>query len=193
MLGIFRRKLEAGGLDATVVNRPIVDFLREDDHKYDLIVFSSCLHHFADIDEVFELCRWRLKLRGIVFSIFDPTLTRRLGSVSRLLISLDYLLFKILRQTRDLPASVARRIRRTLRGGSPDPRFSDDDVGVIAEFRVGEGIDDEGLLERLEAAGFERVSHRRYCDARFDLIRRLLDAVGRPNCFKMSLRVAVQR
>lgn len=189
---IFRLKSQAAGYPSRIVCSEIGKFLAEETRTYDLIIFSSALHHLENIDAVLKLAFDRLAPGGLLFTIFDPTLQKQQHRLSRLAFGLEYYAFKIFIQTADLPKAVGRRLRRMLSGASVDHKLSsvlnDDTIGMLAEFHVGTGIDDVALVERMKQAGYEVVWHHRYAEARFKLTRRVVGWTGDSTTFKLLLR-----
>lgn len=189
---IFRRKCAAAGFDAKVVSAEVGIFLAETDRTFDLIVFSSALHHIESIEPVLAAAFHRLRPKGLLFTTFDPTLQSRLGFVTRTLQRAEYVAFKLFRQTGDLPHAIRRRMKRLVSGVSPRDKSSaalnDSTAGMLAEYHIERGIDDVALVRRLEEIGYEVASHSRYVEARFRLTRRLIAQTGDVTHFKLLLR-----
>jgi SAM-dependent methyltransferase len=192
LLQIYRDRCAARGSSPAIIQADIAGFLTETKVQYNLIVFSSALHHLEAVEEVLRLARYRLAPGGLVFTVFDPTPRARLDV--RLLMWVDYLLFKVHRTRRDLPASVMRRARRMAahfagRGpGKEALELSSENLGVLAEYHVETGIDDLALATRLQIAGYEVVWHDRYASARYSGIRLALSWLGHATAFKLLLR-----
>jgi 2-polyprenyl-3-methyl-5-hydroxy-6-metoxy-1,4-benzoquinol methylase len=191
LLSIFQAKCQEVGLSPTVVCAEIGGFLSMQKASYDLVVFSSALHHLENIDEVLLLAFSRLNPSGLLFTIFDPTAQRNV--LARLLLRLDYFAFKIHKQPNDFLAAILRRLRRFVygRGSSKqDLEIEDSTLGVLAEYHVEQGIDDIDLVERLKGIGFEVVWHERYPGARYALTRWLLRLLNQTTAFKLLLKKA---
>jgi SAM-dependent methyltransferase len=181
------------GLEPTIVCGDVGEFLATTTDTWDLIVFSSALHHLENIRLVLRLSLDRLAPGGLLFTVFDPTSRR--GGLAGALIFLDYLIFRLHRRRGELPASVARRLRRTVdRLGrqspaeSTVPELTEANLGILTEYHVERGIDDIGLANDLADIGFEVVGHERYVSARFALTRRLLSLLHEVTAFKLLLR-----
>ena len=197
LLEIYRRKCADSGFAARNVCAEIGSFLSQTNQMFDLIVFSSALHHLENIERVLTLAFHRLQPEGLLYTVFDPTSRSQLHAATRLLLRLEYLTFKLLFQTRDLPAASLRRLSRLFSGVSAsrksDAVLSHATAGMLAEFHVENGIDDLALEAELGAVGFEVVWHQRYADCRFDLTRRLIERTGDSTAFKLLLRKPAQK
>lgn len=189
MLRICQDRCIAEDLPVRVVCAEIASFLEAAPRTFDLIVFSSALHHLEDIDGVLNLAIRSLKPGGVIFSTFDPS--AHLPRYGHVITWLDYVWFKIFCQPTDVGAAVVRRLRRTLGRVSSREQadLADENLGYLAEYHVEHGIDDRALVERLRAQGVEIVRHEREAGARFALARAALRALGVATTFKMVLRV----
>lgn len=187
LLKILQARCEAEDLTPQIVCSEIAGFLLAQPGHFDLIVFSSALHHLEDIDGVLLLAVRSLAPGGVIFSTFDPTYRQR---YARLIIWLDYVAFKFLRQPADLLAALSRRTRRMLgRVASKEQAdLAEENLGFLAEYHVEQGIDDLALAERLRAQGVEVVRHEREAGARYAFTRSLLRALGITTTFKLVLR-----
>jgi 2-polyprenyl-3-methyl-5-hydroxy-6-metoxy-1,4-benzoquinol methylase len=194
-LDIFRCKIEKEDLTAHIVECEIGELLTRGRNTYDLIVFSSALHHLENIENILLLAYDSLRSGGMLFTAFDPTLTRNQHLMTRIILRMDYLFFKVFSQTRDLPFAVIRNIRRKL--GALSGQISRDKqtmemgeatLGVLAEYHADEGIDDFALVKSLEDMGYELIWHIRASDARYRLARFLIEFLKDATQFKLLLR-----
>ena len=171
LLAIFRERARVGGFEPTVHCSEIANFLASHPPgAYDLIVFSSALHHLQNFQGVLSLATKALASNGLLYTNFDPTPVRELSSICRAALKLDYIVFKVTAQTGDLPAATKRNLLRRLRNrreGSPDLELTDENLGVIAEFHIKEGIDDRELVARLHEQGMNAIWHERVAAARY--------------------------
>lgn len=194
LLGIFQEKCMREGLLPQIVCAEIGDFLTSAQVRYDLIVFSSALHHLEDVAGVLRLAYERLNPGGFLYTVFDPT--ARQSVFTRRVVWFDYIAFKVLQQTDDLLPGVIRRLLRTVnkfqRSDSSKEQMdiSDANLGVLAEYHVEQGIDDIELVRYLAGIGFEIVWHNRYHGARYALTRYLLNLFGDVTAFKLLLKKA---
>lgn len=190
LLAILRRKAEAEDLRPDIHCGELSTFLREADRDFDLITFSSALHHLQDIEGVLRLALARLRPGGLLFTLHDPTARARQKTLTRAVLRAEYYAFKVFCQPGDLPAAVGRKLRRAL-GRKPIPsagNIAKEQLGVLAEYHVARGIDDVALVERLQANGIEVVEHERFASARFPPVRWLVARLGDATSFKLLLR-----
>ncbi len=194
-LAIFQQKCIAENFTTQTLNGEIATLLTNDSTCYDLIVFSSALHHLENISGVLRLAFERLKPGGLLFTVFDPTITSNHHKVTKLVLSGDYLLFKVLDQTSDLPFAIVRRLRRTLESlfhptstSKHALTLNEETLGVLAEYHVDRGIDDFALVEQLKQTGFEVVWHLRYPGGRYRLTRWIVGLFKDATQFKLLLR-----
>ncbi|SRR6266516_7816118 len=194
LMDIFRCKCAASRITPRIVCSEIGSFLSETSRTFDLIVFSSALHHIENFEHVLRLAFRCLEPRGLLYTVFDPTSSCMLQTSTRVLQRLEYITFKLFCQTRDLPAAILRRFRRVLSGVSArrksDAALTRATAGLLAEFHAEQGIDDLALVAQLTTVGFEVVWHERYADGRFDLTRRIIERTGDSTSFKLLLRKA---
>jgi ubiquinone/menaquinone biosynthesis C-methylase UbiE len=189
---IFRRKCAEQGFQARTFLGEIGAFLAQPGDKFDLITFSSALHHLADIDGVLNLAFSRLAPGGLVFTVFDPTRRDNHRVLTRLAMRLEYFGFKAFCQTADVPKAALRRLRRILSHSSADNKsaveLNASTAGLLAEYHVEKGIDDRALVTRMKQVGYEVVWHERYAGTRFKLTQRLIERMGDATAFKLLLR-----
>jgi 2-polyprenyl-3-methyl-5-hydroxy-6-metoxy-1,4-benzoquinol methylase len=191
-LDIFEQKAAAHGARARVVCGEIASFIHDHRGEFDLIVFSSALHHLENYFAVLKLCLEALRPGGLVFTIHDPTAATNRGGLARLIVRLDYLAFKCLDNAADLPAALARRSKRTISGAQKqschEMEITDATVGVLAEYYAMRGIDDLKLVDDLRGIGFEIVWHKRRAGGRYGITRKLVTWLGEKTEFELLLR-----
>lgn len=192
LLHIFQDKCTRSGYTPKIVCSEISNFLMANVKSYDLIVFSSALHHLENIEGVLSLAFESLKPAGFLFTVFDPTL--RTNKLTNMIMWMDYIAFKIHKQPDDLIAAMIRRMRRTLQNFPQGHRndkhtldISDANMGVLAEYHIEQGIDDIGLVAQLQQIGFEVVWHDRYPGTRYAFTRSLLRLLNDVTAFKLLL------
>jgi 2-polyprenyl-3-methyl-5-hydroxy-6-metoxy-1,4-benzoquinol methylase len=191
LLEIFRLKCARAGFTAHAVQTEIGAYLMANHAKFDLIVFSSALHHLQDIGQVLLQALGSLKPGGLVFTTLDPTPRNALRPATRLLLRLEYYLFKLFKQTPDLAHALARRIRRTAAATSSDKcslKLNPDTAGVLAEYHVEKGIDDFALAAWLREAGFDVVWHERTVECRSLWARHIVSQLKDHTNFKLLLQ-----
>lgn len=192
LLTIFRQKCAELSFEPKTASTEIAAYLASCPLQYDLIVFSSALHHLQDINGVLELAYQALRPGGLLLTFFDPTCRAEHGPKTRALLRLDYLMFKLLDQTKDLPAALRRRFRRMREhahaGNKSEAALDDNTAGMLAEYHVESGIDDIALVAHLQATGFDVVKHTRYASARRSWINRMIERSGGVTTFRLMLR-----
>ena len=191
-LDIFEQKIAARRDRAHVVCGEIAKSLTEYAGAFDLIVFSSALHHLENYAAVLKLCFEALRPGGLVFTIHDPTAAENRGLPARIILGLDYIAFKCLDNAADLPAALGRRLKRMMSVAEQrrcdQMQINDATMGVLAEYYARRGIDDLKLVEELCAAGFEVVWHKRRAGGRYALTRKLVERIGEKTEFELLLR-----
>jgi SAM-dependent methyltransferase len=171
MLALYERTARARGFEPVTRVAAIEAFLADEDAAWDLIVFSSALHHLDDYERTLRLASERLAPGGTLLTIFDPTPA---DALQRRLRRLDYVLHVLLR--------TPGRVVRGAAGGE------DAALGNAAERHALGGIDDDALRALFERLGLEVVVHDRTYDARFGLTRALYRALRRPSSFHFLVR-----
>ena len=182
MISLFENRCKESNLSnyATKCSE-IGYFLSNTNSRFDLIVFSSALHHIEDYKGILKLAKTRLKQNGIIYTIFDP-------------IKCDFPTYLILRIEMILNASltypseacmIARKqaIAKLYRNRNPNK-------SIEYEYYAKSGIDDLSLINFLKKLGIQIVVHERYTDARYAIVRQLLSALKRSTSFKLLLRVS---
>lgn len=166
------------GLSPETHVAPIEEFLRRDDRCWDLIAFSSALHHLERPAEVLALAATRLKDGGAILSIYDPTLATR---TLRLLRMVDWVGYLLLHQPREFLVVGRRWLRRRLNGtaASDGPH-----IGRLAERHALGGIDDLRLRRTFQSAGLDIIVHERCYEARLLPVRILLRLLHTPSSFR---------
>jgi ubiquinone/menaquinone biosynthesis C-methylase UbiE len=177
MLEVYASKAASVGLATTIHVAEIRSFLSESPGRWDLIVFSSALHHLDDYLAVLLAANDRLADGGVIVTVFDSISSGRLGYAIR---CIDYLLWLALRH----PVTFIHRLRRRV----TRPITSDVSVGRTAEIHALSGIDDVALARHLEEHGLEIVLHERDFEARVSVVRVLGRILSRPSTFSFIVR-----
>jgi len=177
MLAIYERKASAAGLTATAEVGEIASFLSRSRDPWDLVVFSSALHHLDDYRGVLDAVLERLAPGGVIATVFDPIAAGKLAQVIRYV---DYLLWLAVTRPRTF---LGRLGHRAARAGA-----SSDSVGRVAERHALTGIDDTALAKHFEDSGLEVILHERSYEARFAAMRGLLRLLARPTGFAFVVR-----
>jgi SAM-dependent methyltransferase len=179
MIELWRRKAAGLGFEPQTQVAELEEFFSEDEREWDLVVFSSVLHHLEDPQRLLVQAARRLAPGGLVVTVFDPLRLPRRGAVVR---KLDYVGWLFVHARGELPRVVAQRLRPKA-PAAPAPN-----IGAIAEFHAVTGLDDRALISALEGTGLTVVAHRRTHDARFAIFRGLARAMRMPTSFSMVMR-----
>ncbi|MBA3716814.1 MAG: class I SAM-dependent methyltransferase [Actinobacteria bacterium] len=177
MIELWRAKARRAGIEPEVVQAEIVDFLRDDSRTWDVVVFSSALHHLENYEQAVEAAADRITPGGVLVTVFDPPLAE---PGDRFIRRVDWVLFQALHEPRDFLETVRARLRRSSQGEPP--------VGRLAERYALDGVDDLELRRLLETRGFEIVLHERTPEARMLATRALLRLAGRDGAFRLIAR-----
>lgn len=192
LLEIFIMKCESNHFKPRIICQEIGAFLTEEVGPFDLIVFSSALHHLENINQVLTLAYDRLAPGGVLFTIFDPTSRSKLHPLTRILQQIEYFSFKVLHQSSDLPKAIGRRLKRIFAGATVKNKgnviLNASTAGMLAEYHVELGIDDLDLVVYLQQVGFEVVQHKRYVDTRSPWFAPVIRWLGDATTFKLILR-----
>jgi SAM-dependent methyltransferase len=164
MLEIYREKAVAQGYAPECVTSELADFLRNDSRGWDMIVFSSALHHFEDPEAMLDLAGARTAPGGVIVTMFDPI---RVGRLGRHLRKIDYLLHVIVRTPERLAGLVRARLSRGEMSGQP----GDHAVGEMAERHALVGLDDMAIRARFARRGWRILDHDRRYEGRFRITR----------------------
>ncbi|MGA2319522.1 MAG: class I SAM-dependent methyltransferase [Solirubrobacteraceae bacterium] len=179
MLAIYEKKAVDAGFASRTELSEIGSFLTGYEGQWDVIVFSSALHHLDDYHSVLLAASARLASGGVIATVFDPISAPGLGVWVRYI---DYLLWLAARQPVTLIHRLWERARRRS-AGRPS-------VGRLAERHALSGIDDVALAQDLEKHGLEIILHEREYDARFALTRRILRLLSLPSSFSFVVRLS---
>jgi ubiquinone/menaquinone biosynthesis C-methylase UbiE len=191
LINIFKSKCRERGLSAESVCGEIGSFLSSTDRRFDLIVFSSALHHIEDYISVLQLSASRLNQGGMIYTVFDGT---KRGFLSYPIITTDYLVFEILNRPDNILTGLSRKLRRMRSGHLSDAASKEklgltrENIGVLAEYYASSGIDDFALVKRMSRRGLEVIWHKRHSDARYAFFRFVLRLLRCPTSFKLLLR-----
>lgn len=138
---IDRNKIE--GID--VVLADAFSFL-ESEGEYDLIVFSSAVHHFKEPLNLLQSAAARLSKNGVIITIADPTTITK---------SRRYQFFRFLAAN----SQHKKEIIRQMFFGSNKDSNSDFDM---AEYQTYTGINDRELAREVRDIGLSPLVHLRY-------------------------------
>jgi ubiquinone/menaquinone biosynthesis C-methylase UbiE len=180
MTTIWRRKAARLGLAPEIHDMPIEEFLAADTRRWDLITFSSTLHHLDDYTAVLNAAAARLAPGGFVLTIFDPT---QATAAMRLIRKLDFVAWLALRRPDRFIRLLGGVVRRAI-----GPRQVGEHVGRMAERHAYTGIDDYELVAAAGRSGLQVIIHERSCDARLAVVRFALRRLDWPSSFHLVLQ-----
>ena len=180
MTAIWRRKAARLGLTPEIHNMPIEEFFATDARSWDLITFSSALHHLDDYAGVLKLAGASLAPGGFVLTIFDPTPATR---AIRLIRKLDFVAWLAVRRPDRFIGLLCGLVKRAF-----GPPAESEHLGRLAERHAYTGIDDYELVAAARRSGLAVIIHERSCDARLAVVRFALRRLGWPSSFHLVLQ-----
>jgi len=170
MLDLLRKKARAMGHSPVLVSSSIEEFLEAARDKYDLVSFSSVLHHLFSYASVVERAASRVRSGGFFYSNYDPVVPLR-PRLTRAFDSLDIAFAKLVLDSRDVLPGIGRRIRKLFTPADPFLHRTVVTAGDIAEYHAKTGLDDRELLRILQRNRFTVIEHMRYAAGRTPAIR----------------------
>jgi ubiquinone/menaquinone biosynthesis C-methylase UbiE len=187
MLNILRKKATARGYCPTLINSSIEQFLGMTRDVYDLVCFSSVLHHLYCYDSVVQRASSCIRNGGYFYSICDPVIPRH-PFWSCVVDTIDVTVAKVRFDTTDVLPGIGRRLRKLF--CPKDASFGRVVVtpGDIAEYHARSGIDDKQILFRLQKNGFTILEHTRFATGRSAPIRVLNEWARLSESFKIIAR-----
>jgi ubiquinone/menaquinone biosynthesis C-methylase UbiE len=145
MLGVARERIERDKIEGVdVVLADAFSFL-ESEAEYDLIVFSSAIHHFKEPLNLLQNAAARLSENGVIITIADPTTITK---------SRRYKFFLFLAAS----SQHKKEIIKQKFSGSKDSNSDFD----MAEYQTYTGIDDRKLAREVRDIGLSPLVHLRY-------------------------------
>jgi 2-polyprenyl-3-methyl-5-hydroxy-6-metoxy-1,4-benzoquinol methylase len=160
MLDVLRKKIAQSQFTATLIKDSIENFLSSTDAVFDLVAFSSVLHHLYSPLSVIDKATERIRLGGFFYSNFDRLPSTR-PALTYTFHTLEASLVKCLRAREDILPGVARRFRKLFSKTDPVLRRTVASVGDLAEYHDRTGIDGEQVVNLLKAKNF-RVEGTKY-------------------------------
>jgi SAM-dependent methyltransferase len=171
MLEISKGKVASHGYKAEFVNDSIEHFLANSGRVFDVITFSSVLHHLYTPLNVVNDIAARVKAGGFFYSNFDPVLPSS-RFLTTCFYNLDTILAKMQSDRRDFLPGIGRRLRKFFIARDSDHSRAIASPGDLAEYHARVGLDDVCIEKQLEQYGFvvERV---RYPSARTKFMQKM--------------------
>lgn len=189
LIEIFESKCRNRGFFAESICREIGYFLSTTEKRFDLIVFSSALHHIEDYISVLQLASARLSPGGMIYTVFDGV---ERGFLARSVLKADYIVFKALHHSSDIFPALIRRFKKMKSELSSSTsremsNLTEENIGVLAEYRALRGIDDFVLVDKMQQQGLTIIWQKRYPDARYALFRFFLRTFRISTSFKLLM------
>ena len=184
MLDLLKQKALTKGYSPALVQSPIERFLETTGESFDLVAFSSVLHHLYSYPRVVEQAASRVRPGGLFYSNWDPTIPGN-RFCARAFESVDIAAAKFMFDLRDVLPGIWRRTRKLFR--KHDSQFSRPVVwaGDLAEYHAKTGVDDAQILWLLARSGFSIVEHQRFATARTTVCRFMNERLRLLESFKI--------
>jgi ubiquinone/menaquinone biosynthesis C-methylase UbiE len=164
MLEVSKTKINSCGFHAEFVNDSIEHYLTASDRDFDVITFSSVLHHIYSPLTVVDEIAARVIPGGFFYSNFDPVVPS-FRFLTSCFYSLDTLFAKALHDRGDFLPGIGRRLRKFALAQDAVHSRAIAGPGDLAEYHARKGLDDVSLVQALERQGFV-VDEVRYPVAR---------------------------
>lgn len=188
LIDIFTKKCTDKGYESRFILSEIGHYLANTQERYDMIVFSSALHHLEDYESVLLLALNRLNKKGVIFTVFDPV--KRVFPAKQIM-GIEYILFKFLNDYKDFIPAALRRINKVFSSSKSCGEIIDikkENIGELAEWHAIKGIDDDQLVSKLKLYQAEIIWHKKLCKSRYTFFEMLLNFFGCKTSFKLLVR-----
>lgn len=186
MLEISKAKIGASGHTAKFVNDSIEHFLACPTGDFEIVAFSSVLHHLYSPIQVVREVAARIRPGGFFYSNFDPIFpSSRL--MATCFCNFDTILAKLLYDRNDLLPGMTRRFRKLALPRDAGHARAIASPGDLAEYHARKGLDDVSIAAVLEEQGFS-VNRARYAAGRTKMTRWLNNRLGASLSFKLMAR-----
>jgi 2-polyprenyl-3-methyl-5-hydroxy-6-metoxy-1,4-benzoquinol methylase len=172
MLALLGKKARARGFHPAIVRDSITRFLTDRDTRYDLVTFSSVLHHMYSYLAVVDLAAEHISNGGVFYSNFDPVVPRH-SALVRALEVLDTSAAKLSCDAADFMPGAWRRFRKLLVKPDQLHKRAIASPGDLAEYHARTGIDDIQILNLLKTKGFLVFEHIRWASGRTKLTKKI--------------------
>jgi 2-polyprenyl-3-methyl-5-hydroxy-6-metoxy-1,4-benzoquinol methylase len=169
MLSILKAKIETAGQSATFVNDSVENFFSQSHEAFDVISFSSVLHHLYSPLAVVKSAAQRISRGGFFYSIFDPVPPAS-KFMAACFSGLDTLLAKLIYDRKDFLPGLKRRLQKLKTPQNSAHGRAVVSAGDLAEYHAHAGINEKLLVHTLERQGFI-VDLQRYPVGRTKLMR----------------------
>ena len=157
MIANMKKRCSKNNIKIKTINSEINEFFIDNDIKYDLIVFSSALHHLRLPAKILILAMESLSKGGILLTISDPTINIQKKSF-KLLSFLDRTFNHLLIN----PLVAFKLMFEKIYGNFSSKNGKEREQGWLSEFHTVYGINDEELIEELVQNKNYILFHKRY-------------------------------
>ena len=157
MIANMKKRCSKNNIKIKTINSEINEFFKNNKIKYDLIVFSSALHHLRLPAKVLILAMESLSKGGILLTISDPTINIQKRSF-KILSFLDRTFNHLLIN----PLVPFKLMFEKIYGNFSSKNGKERDQGWLSEFHTVYGINDEELIEELVQNKNYILFHKRY-------------------------------
>jgi 2-polyprenyl-3-methyl-5-hydroxy-6-metoxy-1,4-benzoquinol methylase len=187
MLDLLKEKALMRGYSPALVRSSIERFLETTDESFDLVAFSSVLHHLYSYASVVEQAASHVRPGGLFYSNWDPTIPRN-RFWARAINSIDIAAAKLMLDPGDFLPGIWRRTRKLFR--RHDSQFARPVVwaGDLAEYHAKTGVDDAQIVRLLQARGFPVIEHQRFAVGRTAVVRFVNERLRLLESFKIIAR-----
>lgn len=157
MINNSKKHFKKNNIKIKTINSEINEFLTNNTLKYDLIVFSSALHHLRYPDKILKTAMQNLSKGGLLLTISDPTQNIQKTSF-KVLSLMDRMLNHFFKNPLMPFKLLFYKVIVSL--GFKKNQISEQ--GWLSEFHTVYGIDDENLINVLRKNGSYILNHKRY-------------------------------
>jgi 2-polyprenyl-3-methyl-5-hydroxy-6-metoxy-1,4-benzoquinol methylase len=187
MLDVLREKVKAKRFLPKLISTPIEQFLTATSVTFDLVAFSSVLHHLYSYARIAELAAKKVRVGGFFYSNCDPVIPKW-PAWTWAFDSLDIAIAKLMLDPKDVLPGIGRRLRKMILPRDPSLGRRVVSAGDVAEYHVRAGVDDEEIVRTLQDSGFGIVEHLRYSTGRTKVLRFLNQRLRLLESFKIIAR-----
>lgn len=153
MLEVARKKAAKEHLTGiNIVNSDAFAFF-DSDEEYDLIIFSSAIHHFKEPVKLLSTAAERLSANGMLLIIAEP---------NRLVTSKRYKFVKFLMSNRGAKIIKLRMTLQSIFTSRNNEIAAAEEEFDVAEYQAHLGIDDKKLVKDMVNTGLYPLVHFRY-------------------------------
>lgn len=157
----FEDRCRREGKQIRTIISDVSTFFEQATETWDLIVFSSALHHFRYPDTILLSALCRLTSGDLVITVADPTTNiRRMWFKALSLI--DRSLYALRKDPESFWRAVAGKLFQNHRAQAYGSVQQPPNIGRIAEYQAQIGIDDDALVTKLSSLGYSVLFHKRY-------------------------------